>query len=850
MYCLRGDELIFVQHNKYKVVIIGSGPAGLSAAGRAAFYDNKIPEEQKTHLLLESFSRPAKTIYQYQKGKHVMDEPGFLALRSPLKFIAGKREEVLENWQNGISKNHINIQFDSEVIGINGEYPNFTINLKNGSVLYSENIVLSIGLQGNPRKLGLDNDMESDFVRYTLEDPEKFDEKTIVVIGAGDAAIENALGLMTQNKVHIINRRNEFSRAKQGNLNAVLSAINNKSNEFYCHYNTNVKSVFLPDNNNKNGSIILDTPEGEVKIECDCIIARLGAIAPRKFVEACGVKFPNDKPDSIPDLDRHYQSNVKGLYIIGALGGYPLIKQAMNQGFEVIEFINGHEIKPADHPLLEQQFKLLPYAMDAQRVLELYQQRVPMFRRMNALTFRELIIESNIVIALDDEAFNETSVTQQTAITAGYDKLTDLIKAGDYIFKQGSYSNSFYTIVEGEVELIKDGNKRFNLKAGQFFGEMSLLSGRPRQASAIASNDCILIETPRRIMAKLMNSNDEVADGINRVFIMRALQAAFNPKLSTDEMAKLAKSVELVEFKAKQVIYQEAEEGNELYLIRSGTVSLSKGEGENKQVTLQLQSGDLVGQMALMGNPTRLHTAEAAVRVEALKINKQQFLTLIQSNSKQIKVLQAQLSDLIKKSNSMGSVVEASKTIRFLLDEGLGEATNALIINENLCVSCDNCEKACAETHGGISRLDRETGASFAGLHVPISCRHCEQPHCMKDCPADAIHRAESGEVFIDESCIGCGNCETNCPYNVIKMSYTLPKKPGLLSWMFMGLGNGPGEDTRAKIDSKAKELGKKAVKCDACMNQKSGPACVNACPTGAAIRISPNDFVDLVDGS
>ena len=41
-----------------------------------------------------------------------MDEPGFLALRSPLKFIAGKREAVLENWQNGISESNINIQFD------------------------------------------------------------------------------------------------------------------------------------------------------------------------------------------------------------------------------------------------------------------------------------------------------------------------------------------------------------------------------------------------------------------------------------------------------------------------------------------------------------------------------------------------------------------------------------------------------------------------------------------------------------------------------------------------------------------------------------------------------------------
>ncbi len=837
-----------MSHSKFKVVIIGSGPAGLSAAARAAHYE-KGQEESSSHLLLEAFSSLSKTIYQYQKGKHVMDEPGFLNLRSPMEFVAGKREEVLQNWEQGLLQNKVNIQYENEVISIKGEYPDFTISLKNGDELFAENIVLSIGLQGNPRKLGISGDDESDFVRYTLEDPDEFEDKTIVVIGAGDAAIENALGLSQQNTVYIVNRRNEFTRAKDGNLNAVLSAINNKSNRFYCQYNTNVKSLQLPKVQGEKGSIILDTPEGDLSIDCDCVIARLGAIAPRRFVESCGVEFPNDKPDSIPDLDNHYQSNVKGLYIIGALGGYPLIKQAMNQGYDVIEFINGKQIKPADHPLLEQQFKLLPYVMDAQDILELYQQRVPMFKRMNALAFRELIIESNIVIALDELSYQEAKKAEQHALTMDISKLTKLIKAGDKIFKKEEYSNTFYTIVEGEVSLTTEEGKSFTLKAGQFFGEMSLLSGRPRKADAIASNDCILIETPRRIMIKLMNSNDEVADGINRISIVRALQESFNPNLSYQDMLKLASTVPMVEFKANEVIFNEGDKWKHLYIIRSGTVSLAKGEAGNQRVTTQLQSGELVGQLALMGNPIRTHTAAAAVRVEAFKLNLQQFLTLVKSNKDQIKILQNDLAQLMQKSNLMGSVYESVDVNKFLLKQGLGEATNALIIDENLCIACDNCETACAETHVGISRLKREQGDSFAGLHVPISCRHCEQPHCMKDCPADAIHRAESGEVFIDDSCIGCGNCETNCPYDVIKMSYDMPKKPGLLSWMFLGLGKGPGEEENAKIDTKAKDKGKKAVKCDLCKDLKGGPACVRACPTGAAIRISPNDFVHLVEG-
>jgi hypothetical protein len=82
------------------------------------------------------------------------------------------------------------------------------------------------------------------------------------------------------------------------------------------------------------------------------VIGRLGEIAPRDFVEKCGITFPSDKPDAIPVLSSKYESNVLGLYIIGALAGYPLIKQAMNQGYDVIEFILGNNIRPVDHESL------------------------------------------------------------------------------------------------------------------------------------------------------------------------------------------------------------------------------------------------------------------------------------------------------------------------------------------------------------------------------------------------------------------------------------------------------------------------------------------------------------------
>jgi Fe-S-cluster-containing hydrogenase component 2 len=77
---------------------------------------------------------------------------------------------------------------------------------------------------------------------------------------------------------------------------------------------------------------------------------------------------------------------------------------------------------------------------------------------------------------------------------------------------------------------------------------------------------------------------------------------------------------------------------------------------------------------------------------------------------------------------------------------------------------------------------------------------------------------------------------------------YDAPKKPGLLSWLFFSSGHGPGEDPEYKPSADAKKKGKKAVKCDACVGIDGGPACVRSCPTGAALRIGPEQYVDLVE--
>lgn len=841
---------------RFHIAVVGSGPAGLSAAGRAAFYDKQKreadPGHEFTHILLESFEKPAKTIQRYQKGKHVMAEPGFLALRSDFDFAAGSRESILGGWESRVVEADVNIRYNTEVIKIEGQQGDFALSLKDGSVIHAEYVILAIGLEGNPRKLGVSGE-DLPAVQYTLDDPAAHNDETIVVVGAGDSAIENALGLAKQNTVAILNRRDEFSRAKEGNLNAILAANADSSVPLTCYYSTSVKELATAEDGRYQ--ITLNTPEGETSFVCDRVIARLGGVPPRGFVESIGVEFPNSKPDAIPELSGKYESNVPGLYIIGSLAGYPLIKQAMNQGYDVVEYILGHEIKPADHPLLELQFDLLPYVKDVDDLVTLFQQRIPMFREMNALQFRELVIESDILVSyeqgplLDDVQAKARAIEQRLEQQDPRPRFTKVIRAGDAIYRHGDFTNSFFTIVEGEVQVEMPGVSRpMTYTRGQFFGEASLLSGRPREGNAIAGKDCIIVETPRRTMVKLMNSNDEVREGIDLIFIVRALQKHVAPQLSVTKLSKFAATAQLRTFKAGEVVFEQGEQGESLHIIRRGSVTLSRSNNRERIVVAQQQSGKIVGEMALMGDPIRRETAIAAVLTETIELDRKSFMRLVQADTSRIDMLQTNASEKAVVHTTMEARPEVGSVMQFLMDEGLGEATNCLVIDEGLCVGCDNCEKACAETHGGISRLDRKTGASFAQLHVPISCRHCEQPHCMKDCPPNAIHRASSGEVFIDASCIGCGNCESNCPYDVIKLSYDAPKKPGFWRWLLFGAGSGPGEEPSYQPDDVAKKKGKKAVKCDACMNLPTGPACVNSCPTGAAVRLSPEQFLQLVE--
>ena len=769
---------------QYQIAIVGSGPAGLSAAARAAARDRDSGVADPSYLLLEAFDHLSKTIYRYQKGKHVMAEPGYLRLRSDFDFSAGKREEILGKWDSAALEASLNIQYGAEVTAIKGERGSFEITLSNGALVTAANVVLAIGTQGNPRRLGVAGEQLPN-VQYQLDDPGEYTNETIMVVGAGDSAIENALALSAENQVYILNRKAEFARAKEGNLNAILAAANDDDVSLSCFYSSSIDSIVPRDDGSAGMVVTLSTAEGEEIVEADRVIARLGSIPPREFLEDCGMTMSHSGMDALPLLSEHYESGVPGLFVVGALAGSPLIKQAMNQGYDVIEFANGNFVKPADHELIEYQFAGLPFDREADDLIKLFMSRIPMFRQISVLAFREMIIESSLYVGLPDADSMEDAehslavVAQKIAADKAYEgtnpSVTKTIPTGHEFYLEGDFGVSFYMVLEGEVMLSSrsyaGGGRR--LGRGEFFGEMSLIAGQPRLETAIAGDSCIVLETPRRTILKLIASNDAVREGIDWVFIVRELQRHFAPAATMEELRPIADDVIQHRFKAGQRLWEPGNDSNSLHLIRSGTVLIFSEVDDRRNLIAEERAGEMVGFMSMYNQATHNDIAEAAVATETLEITEQQYRLLMAFDMEQEEIVDARASADLVKYSQWETHRESSQVLEFMLADGLGEATNALVIDEFLCVGCDNCEIACAETHGGVSRLDRKAGQTMAHVHIPISCRHCQQPHCMKDCPPNAIHRAASGEVFIDDSCIGCGNCQSNCPYDVIRMAST-----------------------------------------------------------------------------
>jgi cGMP-dependent protein kinase 2 len=263
-----------------------------------------------------------------------------------------------------------------------------------------------------------------------------------------------------------------------------------------------------------------------------------------------------------------------------------------------------------------------------------------------------------------------------------------------------------------------------------------------------------------------------------------------------------------------------------------------------------LPAGSYVGEMALIDGGRRTATVRAAIKSEVIRLDGTPssgcwIASPTCSKAKKEMASREALNSFIEaKKDSFGGVVDMySSVASFLLENGIGEATDVLLIDENLCVGCDNCEKACADSHEGLSRLNRE-----AGKHLRAPARADIVPALR----ASALHGRLPAQR--DPSRAGRRGVHRRHLHRLRQLPAQLPlwrdparqgaaqeARPARLA----ARRHRPGPGRAAEeVDGQAvsPETPKKAIKCDMCSGIKGGPACVRACPTGAAIRVAPEN--------
>jgi len=249
-----------------------------------------------------------------------------------------------------------------------------------------------------------------------------------------------------------------------------------------------------------------------------------------------------------------------------------------------------------------------------------------------------------------------------------------------------------------------------------------------------------------------------------------------------------------------------------------------------------LVAGNFFGEAALFTDMPRTSSVTTIFPSDLIKLSKRDFNNFLATNPELREVPRKKLEERRIAGLIADATPGAGNILEDLIREEVVMGTQTLIIDEHKCIRCNNCVHACEGVHAdGQARLSL-TGIKFYNLLAPNSCWQCENPLCMLDCPPDAIQRDPRGEVYIKSNCIGCGNCERNCPYGNIFMVHKTPPR-NLFTWV-------------ASLFRKAKEEAEQtvAVKCDLCREISGGPACVRSCPTGAAIRLTPGEYRETLE--
>jgi thioredoxin reductase (NADPH) len=259
--------------NVYDVVIVGAGPAGISASLRAI--------EKKLNYLVVDVGDIGGTVAKYPRQKLVMTSPVEFPLYGRFKKMELSKEELIAFWLKVIARVDFNFRKGEKVEDIKKEEDGIFTLVTRGGQYRSHTVVLATGKSGNPRKLGVKGE-DLPKVMYRLIEADHYVNKRILVVGGGDSAVEAAMGLAHQvgNKVTLSYRKAAFSRLKERNAQRIDECI--RKGKLKVVFNS-IPVQFRQD------SVLLEVGGASQEIPNDYVWIFAGGEPPTAFLKKIGV---------------------------------------------------------------------------------------------------------------------------------------------------------------------------------------------------------------------------------------------------------------------------------------------------------------------------------------------------------------------------------------------------------------------------------------------------------------------------------------------------------------------------------------------------------------------------------
>ncbi len=291
-----------------EVVIVGVGPAGLSAAITAQGLG-------LTYAAVEQ-DRVLATIEAYPANKYVFFKPETMESRGGIRpeGAGQQREAILEGWTRAMRETGVRVNEQESCKSVkraeDGDY--FVVRTERGPektpVTYNaRRVVLALGNRGTPMKLKVPGEelkvtrdgRTEDKVKYKLTDPEAYRRKRVIVVGAGNSAVEAAVDLVATrqgdritfrpdseiNEVTLVIRSDMKNDLKFGNKLQVYDCID--EGKIRVFFGTSVKEI-------RDGEVVLQnarTQEEKATVPNDFVFAMIGGDRPTRFLESVGIKI-------------------------------------------------------------------------------------------------------------------------------------------------------------------------------------------------------------------------------------------------------------------------------------------------------------------------------------------------------------------------------------------------------------------------------------------------------------------------------------------------------------------------------------------------------------------------------